>query len=330
MKEKRVSLDDIARAIGVSKATVSFVLNGKGDEFNISKEKQRLITEKAKELQYVPNFFAKSLRKGATRTVGLVVADITNAFYAELCKTIQEALHEHGYNTFFVNTNDDRALELQLMRELIHSSIDGMIIAPCNTIDALIPILRETHIPVVFADRPGDEEADFVGVDNQKEAHKVIASFSKKPKKLAAFVKNEKNISTILKRIEGIKESCEMEQIPYDIIHLPEDENDLDRLITEEMMNGTDSFVPLNNIAAFQLIDSFRRLLVNVPREVRLISFEDHPAFVYFQPPVSALSQPIKTMAQESVLRLVHRLDEKLNPGKHLLLSCEFIPRGTH
>ncbi len=55
MKEKRVSLDDIARAIGVSKATVSFVLNGKGDEFNISKEKQRLITEKARELQYVPH-----------------------------------------------------------------------------------------------------------------------------------------------------------------------------------------------------------------------------------------------------------------------------------
>ena len=330
MKEKRVSLDDIARAIGVSKATVSFVLNGKGDEFNISKEKQRLITEKARELQYVPNFFAKSLRKGATKTIGLVVADITNAFYAELCKTIQEALHDRGYNTFFVNTNDDRQLELQLMRELIHSSIDGMIIAPCNTIDALIPILRETHIPVVFADRPGDEEADFVGVDNQKEAHKLIASFSQRPRKVAAFVKNEEHISTILKRIEGIKEACEKDGIDYEIFQLPEDEIAVDRLVTKELMNGTDSFLPLNNIAAFQLIASFRRLLVDIPREVRLISFDDHPAFDYFYPPVSALRQPIKTMAEESVIRLVHRLDEKLHPGKHLLLSCEFIPRGTH
>ncbi|MFN5845608.1 MAG: LacI family DNA-binding transcriptional regulator, partial [Flavobacteriia bacterium] len=66
MKEKRVSLEDIAKSIGVSKATVSFVLNGKGDEFNLSKEKQRLIREKAKELLYVPNFFAKSLRQGDT------------------------------------------------------------------------------------------------------------------------------------------------------------------------------------------------------------------------------------------------------------------------
>jgi Transcriptional regulators len=69
MKAKRTSLEDIARAVGVSKATVSFVLNGKGDDFNISKEKQQLIKDKAKELAYVPNFFAKSLRQGETKTV---------------------------------------------------------------------------------------------------------------------------------------------------------------------------------------------------------------------------------------------------------------------
>jgi len=83
MKEKRVSLQDIATSVGVSKATVSFVLNGKGDEFNISKEKQRLIKEKAKELLYVPNFFAKSLRQTTTKTIGLVLSDISNPFYAE-------------------------------------------------------------------------------------------------------------------------------------------------------------------------------------------------------------------------------------------------------
>ena len=89
MKEKRTSLADIAASLGVSKATVSFVLNDKGDAFNISKEKQRLIREKAKELLYVPNYFAKSLRQGNTKTIGLVLADISNPFYAELCKTIQ-------------------------------------------------------------------------------------------------------------------------------------------------------------------------------------------------------------------------------------------------
>ena len=108
MKTKRTSLEDIAKSIGVSKATVSFVLNGKGDEFNISKEKQKLIHDKAKELLYVPNFFAKSLRQGSTKTIGLVLTDISNPFYAELCKTIQEKLHDKAYNTFIVKTNDTK------------------------------------------------------------------------------------------------------------------------------------------------------------------------------------------------------------------------------
>ncbi|EPB65595.1 putative RNA polymerase sigma-54 factor, partial [Ancylostoma ceylanicum] len=124
MKKKRTSLEDIAKAVGVSKATVSFVLNDKGDEFNISKEKQKLIREKAKELLYVPNFFAKSLRQGETKTVGLVVSDISNTFYAELCKTIQEELHKKGYNVFIVNTDEDKDLEKILMRELIQRSVD--------------------------------------------------------------------------------------------------------------------------------------------------------------------------------------------------------------
>ena len=98
----------------------------------------------------MPNFFAKSLRQGETKTIGLVLPDISNAFYAELCKTIQEKLYAEGYNTFIVNTNDNDEVEKVLMRELIQRSIDGMIIAPSNDIKELIPILQETHIPVVL------------------------------------------------------------------------------------------------------------------------------------------------------------------------------------
>ena len=88
----------------------------------------------------MPNFFAKSLRQGETKTIGLVLPDISNAFYAEISKTVQEKLYDSGYNTFIVNTNDDLELEKVLMRELIQRSIDGMIIAPSNNIKELIPI----------------------------------------------------------------------------------------------------------------------------------------------------------------------------------------------
>jgi len=138
MKAKRTSLNDIAKALGVSKATVSFVLNDKGDQFNISKNKQELIKAKAKELSYVPNFFAKSLRQGSTKTIGLVLPDISNPFYGELCKTIQQTLFNSGYSTYIINSNDDKEQETTLMRGLIQRCIDGMIIVPSNDIKEII------------------------------------------------------------------------------------------------------------------------------------------------------------------------------------------------
>jgi LacI family transcriptional regulator len=330
MKTKRTSLNDIAKALSVSKATVSFVLNDKGDQFNISKEKQRLIREKAKELSYVPNFFAKSLRQGETKTIGLVLPDISNEFYAELCKTIQEQLYAEGYTTFIVNTNDDDEVEKVLMRELIQRSIDGMIIAPSNNITNLIPILLETHIPVVFTDRPGDENADFVGVDNVPEAERLVNSFSKKPSSLVCITPPKSDVSTIQKRIKGISEVCEKANIALSILELPGDRKDITAAIKKEIDNGADSFIPLNNKCTLRSLAAFNDLNLTMPDDVRMISFDDSEAFEYMNPPVSALRQPVAEIGLKTVARLYERIKETKDPGKHFLLPCEFMARGSH
>ena len=330
MKTKRTSLSDIAKALNVSKATVSFVLNDKGDQFNISKEKQRLIKEKAKELLYVPNFFAKSLRHGETKTIGLVLPDISNPFYAEMCKTIQEKLYNSGYNTFIVNTNDDKDLEKVLMTELIQRSIDGMIIAPSNHIDDLVPILIATHIPVVFADRPGDENADFVGINNVLEAGKIISLFSVKPKKVVSLVPIPSNVSTIQERIKGIKSACKAAKIDFNSVDLPVEQDKIDALIEKEIKNGADSFITLNNTCTLPVISSLKKLNIEIPKTVRLISFDDNESFNYMNPPISALKLPITDIGLKSVERLYERLKESKAPGEHFLLECSFQSRGSH
>lgn len=330
LKGKRTSLNDIAKALNVSKATVSFVLNGKGDQFNISKEKQRLIKEKAKEMSYVPNFFAKSLRQGETKTVGLVLPDISNPFYAEISKVVQENLYNSGYNTFIVNTNDDVELEKELMKELIQRNIDGMIIAPGNTITELIPILVETHIPVVFTDRPGDENADFVGVDNISEAKKLIQAFSKKPKHLVALVPSPADVSTIQDRIEGMKLASEDAGIKFEYIDHSLAQKDVDTVIAEQLKNGADSFVTLNNLCTLQALSALKRAGVNIPEDVRLISFDDSESYEYMNPPISAVRQPVKEIAIQSAERLKSRLKEVKAPGEHIILPCKFQSRGSH
>jgi LacI family transcriptional regulator len=330
MREKRTSLEDIAKAVGVSKATVSFVLNDKGDEFNISKKKQELIREKAKELAYVPNFFAKSLRQGQTKTIGVVLADITNPFYAALCKTIQEELYSRGYSTLIVNTHDDKQLEKILMKELIQRSIDGMIISPCNDISELIPILNDTHIPVVFADRPGDDHADFVGINNENEAFKLLQNFTTKVKRVVVVCPSVAAVSTIEKRIEGTLRACKQLDVEHSVLKLSDLASKADEQVREELKKGTDAFVALNNMVAFKLLAALNHAKAKIPKDIKLVSFDDHEAYPYMDPPISALRQPIYHIGLESVERLVDRLKEAKVPGKHLLLACEFIARGSH
>lgn len=330
MKAKRTSLNDIAKALNVSKATVSFVLNDKGDQFNISKEKQRLIKEKAKELSYVPNFFAKSLRQGETKTIGLVLPDISNAFYAELSKTVQEKLYAEGYNTFIVNTNDNDEVEKALMNELIQRSIDGMIIAPSNDIKELIPILIATHIPVVFTDRPGDENADFVGIDNYVEAERLVKSFEKRPNRVVVVAPKKSSISTIQRRIKGITEVCEKENVPCDVVIVNESQEEFNKSIRSAIDNGGDSFVPLNNQCTLHMLSAVNALKLSIPSDLKLVSFDDSKSFEYMNPPISALRQPVTDIGLKAVARLYERIKETKDPGKHFLLPCEFMARGSH
>lgn len=330
MKEKRTSLEDIAKAVGVSKATVSFVLNGKGDEFNISKEKQRLIHEKAKELLYVPNFFAKSLRQGETKTVGLVISDISNPFYAELCKTIQEELYKKGYNVFIVNTDEDKDLEITLMKELFQRSVDGMIISPSNRIESLIPILRSSHIPVVFADRQGDENADFVGVDNFEEAKKLVYQFSEKPNKLAVLLKNNSFVITLEERIDGAKAACEELGIPMKLVQIPSSQEKTDEEIKALTKEGYDSFLVLNNVVVLKIIAGLKNNGIQLGKQARLICFDDNEAFSFLDPPITALRQPIVEIGIHAVERLFKRLKETHKPGTHDLRKCELILRKSH
>jgi len=330
MKAKRTSLADIAESLNISKSTVSFVLNGKGAQFNISQNTQRLILEKAKELNYVPNFFAKGLREGKTQTIGLVLADISNPFYSELSKSIQESLYEQGYSLFIVSTNDDPGMEIKLMRDLILRSVDALIIAPCNGIPDLKPVLDETPIPVVWVDRIGDEFADFVGIDNKEEASRLVNLFSSKPKKLGIIHPVLSDVMTIQLRIQGVVAACESAKIPYEILSIGDDHEKVNGQIKAMLANGVDAIVSLNNKVTLNVLGELNDLKLTVPNDVKLISFDDSEAFAYFSPAITALRQPIKQIGVETVARLMDRLKESTEKRKHLMMECSFIERGSH
>lgn len=216
------------------------------------------------------------------------------------------------------------------MRELFQRSVDGMIISPSNRIDSLIPILHETHIPVVFADRQGDENADFVGVDNYEEAKKLVYKFSKKPNKLAVVLKNNSMVITLEERIEGAKAACEELGIDMELVQLPSEPSETNEVIKKLTARGFDSFLVLNNVVVLKLLAGLKNNGIQLGEDARLICFDDDEAFAFVEPPITALRQPITEIGIHAVERLFSRLKESHKPGSHNLRKCELVLRKSH
>lgn len=162
----RVTLLDIAKALGISKATVSLALNG--NELVAKKTRQQVL-EKMEELGYVYNRGAAGLSTGETRTVGLAVHDITNPYFSKVCASIESVLSMNKRMSFLCNTAESLARQKQFINALIEYNSDGLIICPAvgtkvEDLDALV----KSKIPVVFIARNVENpNFDFVGNDDE-------------------------------------------------------------------------------------------------------------------------------------------------------------------
>ncbi|HEY1202823.1 MAG TPA: LacI family DNA-binding transcriptional regulator, partial [Niastella sp.] len=127
---KGISIKDIAKQAGVSPTTVSFVLNGKAKEKRISDQVSKKILKIANKLKYKPNQLARGLRTGKTKTLGLIVEDIANNFWANVAKVVEDEADKHGYKVLYGSTEDNSEKARGLLEVLKYRQVDGYIITP--------------------------------------------------------------------------------------------------------------------------------------------------------------------------------------------------------
>src|SRR5215216_4122574 len=125
---KQSSLTDIAKKLNISVTTVSFVLNGKAEEKRISKQLTKRVLKHAKEVRYVANHLAKSLRVGKTHILGLLVEDISNPFFARVAAQIEDIANERGYRIFYCSSKNETAKNKELIKAFEERQVDGYII----------------------------------------------------------------------------------------------------------------------------------------------------------------------------------------------------------
>ena len=168
----RISLKDIANRAGVSTSLVSFVLNGKQKQHRIKDEVAQRIKEIAKELNYKPNAAAKSLRNGRSRTIGVVVSDISNPFFAHLARHIEASAERHGYSVHFASSDESAQRTAVLVDNMLNKGVDCIVLVPCEGSDATVKELMDKNIPLVLLDRyiPGIN-TNYVCLNNRQAAY---------------------------------------------------------------------------------------------------------------------------------------------------------------
>jgi len=125
-----ISLGDFSRIVGYSKTTVSVILNGKADKLGICENTIKHVISEAKRLNYKPNLFARALRLGKSTTIGVILADISNPFYAKLARKIEDEASYYKYSVLFSSSDESPEKESKIIDTLRYRHVDGLIIVP--------------------------------------------------------------------------------------------------------------------------------------------------------------------------------------------------------
>lgn len=329
---ERVSLKDIAKAVGVSAATVSLVLNGKNKKGRVSQETSEKIIEKAKELNYVPNSLAKGLKMGHSKTIGLIVADISNVFFGTLALHIQNYAEKEGYTVVIGNTNE-KLEEMQKMINFLNSrQVDGLIITPTEGSGELTQKLIEQNKPLVLVDRCfPDLNVSSVLINNYEISYQSTRQLINQGSKNPAFIGYKQNQFHINERKRGFVEATKLvgmftkeniKEVRYQYL-----ESDINNVISE-LINRTEKidgiFFATNSISLAGVKSLFKNSIV-IQKDVHVMCFDETEAFNLLPFPVPFIKQPIEDMAKEALKLLIHQIEKKEFDVKKSFIDAQLV-----
>ena len=318
----RVSIKDIANSLGVSAATVSLVLNGK--EGRVSKALAEKIRSAAEAMNYEPNSLARGLRSGRSETLGLIVADISNPFFAHLAFHVQEHDEQYGYSIIIANTNESTDKMEKMISVLKSRQVDGFIIVPTEYGEQLVENLIRDKRPLVLLDRYFPEiDVSYVTVNNyQASMEATNLLLNSNCKRIAQVI-----YKNYLPHMQGRKKgyiAAMTEKGLYDPTLLKEINfktmvGDIQRAIMElvssaEMIDGI--FFASNTIAMIGL-KLLTGLSIRIHKDIKVICFDKNEAFEFSNVSIPYIQQPIAEMGKLAVDLLIKQINHKGTPYVH-------------
>ena len=332
--EKKASLKDIAAKVGVSTALVSYVLNGLEKEKRVSKEVVKKVHAVAKELNYKPNQIARSLRKGSTSTIGLIVADIANPFFGQLARIIEDESIKNGYNVIFGSSDENCRKSQSLVETFLNRQVDGFIIVPAEGCKKQVKSLIQKDVPLVLIDRYLPEvESNFVVLDNYSAVYNSVEHLLKKGMKQIEMVAYKNSLTHMEERTNGylqaMKDYSREQEISITELPFHFDRSKMNKVISNlYKVKKCEAVVFATNTLSLAGLYAVKNLGIKIPEELAIVGFDGNEAFDFFDPPLTFIQQPLVQLGHESVRILVEQMKGNKKLQK-LKLEAQLILRGS-
>ena len=329
LKVKKLSLQDIANHLDISKATISIVLNGHGDEKRVSKATQERIIQFARENNYRANQLARGLSLGKSDMIGLVVPNIADNYFARIARRIEHKARQSGYNVVFSSTGESKERESELIQSMLSRGVDGLIIASSQKNLEDISLLKKNRFPFVLIDRCYPElETNFVGEDNKGGVSQATRQLVKTKRKRIGYVTLKTEIVALHQRLAGYHMSMKQNGLPVEDNYIQEldyeySESEMLELIRSMLMDpeSIDGIVFATHFLAASGLRALKHLNVRVPEDVAIVSFGQRNAFDLIEPPVTSIVQPIDELGDRAVEILLENLSGENTAYRHIILN---------
>lgn len=312
---RRVTLADVSRHAGVSRATASLVLN---DSPSIPAVTKTRVRESMLKLGYVYNRQAATLRSRKSMAVGLIVTEASNPYFAELAMALDDATYANGYTVIVGYSRDDTERQQHLIETLLERGIDGLILLPTALSDSaeLVTLLAPSATPTVLLARHVDLKSDFVGADNRKAGELLGSHIHSIGAKSVALVGGPLRASARAERAEGLKSAIEAAGIGFD--SSPDYASETTpvggaRATARLLDSGSlpDAIVAYSDVIAIGIYSELHSRGLQPGREIAVAGFDDIPGSAELVPPLTTVAtfpSRIGTASAELLFQRITRL----------------------
>jgi LacI family transcriptional regulator len=288
-----MSLRDIAKHAGVSVGTASNVLNRPG---LVAPETVKRVQQVIEELGYIPNGYVKQMSAGHSRTLGLVVPNVSNPFFAEVARGVEDAAAKKNYAVFICNTSESAVREERFMGVLIEQMVKGVLITPTSLKPGHIKTLKERGISVTLIDAPGKSASECsVSVNDVRGGEIAIEHLVSLGHKHVAWVCGPETIPQALDRSKGVATAAKLHKVQIETIRTTGMKFDCGVEAAEQflaMSPRPTAIFCANDLMALGVMRTLIAAGVKIPEDVSLIGYDD----IEFAPsaavPLSSIAQP--------------------------------------